>query len=560
LCTIGVFECLLNFITRLHEPPIEPPIAVQITNEADGVSLQLIDGETQNTSKNTEDHDDIALNRRSWQAIDLLSKPSSTAFSDSIEKRLPELLERLFLDTFAPENTKCNYFHFMKLMENLLTNHRARIFEVLRRKNLVLSCLIPTLSRHPMIVHLLLYLIEMSQPLTSSNGNNFVIKRRFQAHLAQNELIPIILRHIYKTATLIDGEEQCEASCEFFNRFINELCVQEKGRQIQFERNRRNAREREKYLGKEYIEEEKRAKQSEKGTDDPDEEELDCVGDLLKSLTTSDSDFEQIFQVLLNWNQTTYTSRQCCARILVYLMDRTHPDNNVVVHYTAPTTKWMEDDEEEEAPEAPPNLVTMKVIHEHIMETMLTNLDTLCDIICADYRNYKKQKNGTFGVKLSAYHVRFGFTTLRMDLVTILLKTIRYMYQKFADDQSTPFATIALTENNVLVALIDWFFDYKFHNMYHNLFTELLSELITNGEREVLECILDTNDFLSRMIKAYLSEDITDNRAHIMHFGNLLRLMFDTLEPKSYLYRYLKSHSDWRTFVPILRYVLDTND
>lgn len=205
----------MNFITRHHQIPTlelknSESIKVQIKQEVDGISVQLEDEvnqvDTNNTSTDGEmidekEDNEAILNRRSWQTIDLLSKPTSSAFSESIEKHLPRMLEILFIDSFAPDNTQCNYFHFMKLMENLLTNHRARIFEVLRRKNLVFNCLVPALSRHPMIVHLLLYLIEMSQPLTSSNGNNFVIKRRFQAHLAENELLQVILRHIYTSAT-----------------------------------------------------------------------------------------------------------------------------------------------------------------------------------------------------------------------------------------------------------------------------------------------------------------------------------------------------------------------
>jgi hypothetical protein len=563
----GVMDLLLNFITRFHTIPTTH-VGVEIRNENESLSAvntvelhangsdthKMID--TDETTQE-DDNDETVLNRRSWQAIDLLSKPSSTAFGESIEKHLPHMLEILFTESFAPENTQCNYYHFMKLMENLLTNHRARIFEVLRRKNLVLTCVVPSLSRHPMIVHLLLYLIEMSQPLTSSNGNNFIIKRRFQAHLAQNELLQRVLRDIYTNALSgTEVEAQCEAACEFFTRAINELCVQEKGRKIQFERNRRNAREREKYLGKEYIEEEKRAKQNEKGTDDPEEEELDCVGDLLKTLITSDHDYDQMLKVLLHWDETTYTSRQCCARILLYLIDRTHPENenNVIVHYTSPTAKWEEEEEEEEILPVDPNLCTMQTIHEHIMDSMLNNVSVLCEIISKDYQNYSKNlTNRHCAVRYSAYDVKFSFTTLRMDMIQILHKTIQYMYKKIADDQTTPFARLVKADDTILRVLFNWFFDYKFNNMYHNLFNELLCELITNGEQEVLECILEKNDFLTRMIRTYLSDEITDNRAHIMHVGNLLRLMFDTLDPRSYLYKYLKNHEEWRLFLPILR-------
>jgi hypothetical protein len=558
-CILGVYDILLNFITRLHDPPNEQTLPVQVKNDTDGVTLELVDGETTNIENDTEMDEELTINRRSWKAIDLLSKPTSTAFAKSIENHLPYMLERIFIDSFAPENTRCNYFHIQKLMENLLTNHRARIFEVLRRKDLVMKCIIPVLYRHPVIVHMLLYLIEMSQPLTSSNGSNFVIKRRFQAHLAQEGFIHLIMQYIYNSQ-----DEQCEAACEFFTRFVNELCVQEKGRQVQFERNRRNEKERVAYLGKEYIEQEKQEKANERrrqqlengGTDNlDDEEELDCVGELLKSLNAADDDLKKMFQVLLDWENTSFTSRQCCARVFLFLMERTHPENNEVVLYTEHKTKWMEEAEEEEEEEVPvpPNLVTMKVLHEHIMETMLENLGTICNIINSDYKHYKNSKTGIYGVKLSAYNIGFGFTTLRLDLIRILYRTIRYMYEKYIDEMSTPFASVLQDKENVLSSLIDWFFDYRFNNMYHNLFTELICELITNGEFEVLECILEKNDFLSRMIRTYMGDEITDNRAHIMHLANVLRLMLDTLDPKSYMYRYLKNHAEWKIFVPILK-------
>ncbi|KAL0481353.1 serine/threonine-protein phosphatase 6 regulatory subunit [Acrasis kona] len=522
----GVIDVLLNFISRLH---------IIISPEGDAVV-------------DSNDNDvEVVLNRRSWQAVDILSRPTSTAFSDSLEKHLPHILVILFRESFAPENNRCNYFHFMKLMENLLTNHRARVFEILQNNNIILDCVVPALSRHPMITHLLLYLIEMSQPLTSSNGNNFIIKRKFQAHLAQHELLQVVLRRVY-IVPQPSNDYECDIYAEFFMRAVSELCVQEKGRQVQFERNRRAAKERVRYLGKEYIEQEKIEKRN---SGQIDLVELDCVGAILESLVTkTNADFENMLNLLVEWENSQRVARICCARIILYILQRINPTNpeNAVVHQSESKETWMvsDDDDEEDPCFTDKNLITMVKVYKHIMNLLFVNLDKLSQIICRD-----SQVVDTPSQAYSAYIITHGFSTLRMDVVNIFHKTIVYMYDTCHSSQPTILSTI-IQSSNVLGVLIDWFFEYKYNNMYHNLFTQVMVDLIRNGETAVLKNLLETHDLLTRIMDVYQDPSGTDNRAHMLHLCNLLRLMYVTLQPESYLYQYLKNNDKWIRFLTVV--------
>lgn len=542
----GVYRVFLNFITRrthfpdsiVYDSSPEHSYADfdEVQNELDEqVTHQIFTAEEL-------DPETIAM-MRSFKAVELLSNPSCQQFRNSIESHLPELLEILFYDSFSNEAVMhCNFFHFMKLIENLLSTYRLQVFSILRKKNLI-EKMIPHIGKHPIIGNCILYLVEMSEPATSSSTSSLYKKLKLQIELARRNLLMRVLEMVYKPAesdTGISVEDRCDAACELFVELVDELCYQEKGREA--------------YVAD--LSKQKRSPSPEVlSENDSDNEDSSFsprailqrgVGDLLATLVTSanpatnDNYIVDMLSAIDNYSNS-YTCRKCSIRILQFLVDRTYgrakksafPEANLDVEEQAIIVG------------------SIRQIHEFLMQEISSQFPLLCRIVIKEHQLAKSEP-----IDLSAYTVRNGFSILRIYLVQLLLQVIRYSYLCNNSESSVLLVHVEETKDSdmdIFKVLVDWFFEYRYNNMFHNIFTDLMAEIIYACEEAVLWCILSKHKFLSRAIQLYNDTKVSsDNRGHILHIFNLLRLTADTLERTSYLFRFLDSHQLWKEFQPTL--------
>jgi hypothetical protein len=390
---------------------------------------------------------------------------------------------------------------------------------------------------------LLLYIIEMSQPISSCYRSSLSQKLKLQAQFASNNLLIRILKIVYQPQNhlflpTVSEDCRCESACDIFIELVDELCHQEKDREI--------------HVNKTVLKGE--SVNSEILNDNSSSDESfssqfilqNGVGAILSTLVleieNGNNDYIlEMLQVINNYEVYSYTCRRCCLKILYYLVERTFSKTKGTNSTISSAGNNKSDSQSSKT------VKSLRKIHEFLMKRLTEHFSLIYGVILREYELSQHEP-----VQLSAYTVSKGFSTLRMNLIQLLLQMVRFSYLCLgSEDGSTLLLHVEAykdKENDLFKPLIDWFFDYRFNNMYHNLFSDLMSEIIYSGEDLVLWCILSKHRFITRAIRTYKDNLPTDNRGHILYIFNLLRLTADTLDRSSFLFHFLSTHQLWNEF------------